>query len=98
MTLEPYQIEHDRGSLEPGREVREQLKPLASQRGFQLLRARSYSIDVIADPTNVDPDVAAIGPTQARKRLHERQERSSAPAQYADAPCAVALRVGAGEF
>ena len=28
-------IEHDRGPLEAGRDLREQLKPLASQRGFQ---------------------------------------------------------------
>jgi hypothetical protein len=59
----------------------------------QLLCARSYSIDVIpAEPTRVDhPDVATIGPTQARKRLPERQELPSAPAHNADAPYAVAL-------
>src|SRR5262252_8180595 len=28
-------IEHDCGPLEPGRDLREQLKPLASQRGFE---------------------------------------------------------------
>src|SRR6516165_10074938 len=28
-------IEHDCGPLEPGRDLREQLKPLACQRGFQ---------------------------------------------------------------
>src|SRR5262245_54382909 len=114
--------EHDCGTLEPRRDLREQLKPLACQRGFQsgeagdvlaraieprddaagdgiayarkddwdrpcfplegsgrrdpvcqddvglqagqLLRERSYSIVVTAPPTNVHPDVAAIGPTQ----------------------------------
>ena len=35
----------------------------------QLLRERSYPIAVIAGPTKVDPRVAAIGPTQGRKRL-----------------------------
>jgi hypothetical protein len=40
----------------------------------QLLRERSYSIDVTAGPTKVDPHVATIGPTQARKRLRERRE------------------------
>jgi hypothetical protein len=34
----------------------------------QLLRERSYPIDVTAGPTKVDPHVAAIGPTQVRKR------------------------------
>jgi hypothetical protein len=29
-------IEHDGGPLEPGRDLREQLKPLASQRGFKV--------------------------------------------------------------
>src|SRR6516165_5608452 len=120
-------IEHDRGPLEAGRDLREQLKPLASQRGFvvgetsgvptrageprndaagdgvgrarkddrdrprlpldgsgrqgrayqddvrlqadQFLRERSYAIDVTTAPPKVDPHVAAIGPTQARKRL-----------------------------
>jgi len=58
----------------------------------QLLRARSYSIDVIdVKPTNVDPDIAAIGPTQARERLHERQELWSESAQHDDAPDTVAL-------
>src|SRR5439155_14922369 len=112
-----------------GRDLREQFKPLASQRGFQggeaggvptraveprddaagdgvararkddrdrprlpldgngrrgpvcqddvglqadqLLRERSYPIDVTAAPTKVDPHVAATGPTQVRKRLSE---------------------------
>jgi hypothetical protein len=42
----------------------------------QLLRERSYPIGVIAGPAEVDPHVAAIGPTQARKRLSERGEAS----------------------
>jgi hypothetical protein len=37
----------------------------------QLMRERSYPINVTA-PTKVDPHVAAIGPTLARKRLRER--------------------------
>src|SRR5262249_15124421 len=64
----------------------------------QLLRERSYPIDVTAAPTKVHPHVAAIGPTQVRKRLHERRlaklhlrivfvERH----EHADAPYAVAL-------
>jgi hypothetical protein len=32
-------IEHDCGPLEPGRDLREQLKPLASERGFQVAEA-----------------------------------------------------------
>jgi hypothetical protein len=38
----------------------------------QLPRERSYPIDVTAGPTKVHPHVAAIGPTQVRKRLSER--------------------------
>ena len=38
----------------------------------QLLRERSHLIAISAGPTKVDPQVAAIGPTQARKRLRER--------------------------
>jgi hypothetical protein len=38
----------------------------------QLLRERSYPIDVTAGRPEVHPHVAAIGPTQARKRLCER--------------------------
>ncbi|HKD35441.1 MAG TPA: hypothetical protein VKB78_01535, partial [Pirellulales bacterium] len=37
----------------------------------QLLRERSCPIDVIADPTKVHPHVAAIGPTQIRKRFDD---------------------------
>src|SRR5262249_22414941 len=119
---------------EPQRDLREQLKPLASQRGFEggeagdvptraveprddaacegighdprddgdrprlplesnsrrgpdchddvglqadhLPRERSYPIDVTTAPTKVHPHVAAIGPTQVRKRLSERREPS----------------------
>jgi hypothetical protein len=32
---------------------------------YQLLRERSYPIDVSTAPPKVDPHVAAIGPTQA---------------------------------
>src|SRR6202043_1896720 len=125
-------IEHDCGPFWAGGGLREQLKPLASQRGFevgeagdvptrtvkprddaagdwvahackddrdrprlpldgksrrgrtcqndvgfqvnQLLRDRSYPIDVTAAPTKVHPHVAAIGPTQVRKRLRERRD------------------------
>src|SRR6516165_5821863 len=149
-------IEYDGGPLEPGRDLREQLKPLASQRGFQgaeagdvpprlvetrddaacdgvghackddrnrpslpldgsgghapacqddvglqadqLLRERSCSIDVIAEPSKVHSHVAAIGPTQVRKRLRERRDATLllgivfvAPREHADAPHAVAL-------
>ena len=40
----------------------------------QLLRERSYPIDVTAAPPKVHPHVAAIGPTQVRKRLSERRD------------------------
>jgi hypothetical protein len=40
----------------------------------QFTRARWYPIDVTATPTKVHPQVAAIGPAQARKRLSERRE------------------------
>ena len=39
----------------------------------QLMRERSYPIDVTAAPPNVYPHVAAIGPTQVRKCLRERR-------------------------
>ena len=51
--------------------------PLARMTGLQadqLLRERWYPIHVIAVPSKVHPHVAAIGPTQARKRLRERRE------------------------
>jgi len=148
-------IEHDCGPLEPGGDLREQLKPLASQRGFeggeagdvptwavkprddaagdgvapakddwdrprlplegdgrrgrvcqddvrlqadQLCGERSYPIDVTAAPPKVDPQVAAIGPAQARKRLRKRRDHSLRHGivfvvlhEHADTPDAVAL-------
>jgi hypothetical protein len=64
----------------------------------QLLRERSYPIDVIADPTKVDPHVAAICPTQVGKRLSERRVATLpirivfvARHEHADAPYAGAL-------
>jgi hypothetical protein len=40
------------------------------------MRECSYRIGVNAAPTKVDPHVAAIGPTQVRKRLSERRDDS----------------------
>jgi hypothetical protein len=40
----------------------------------QLLRERSHPIGVIAVPPKVNPHIAAIGPTQVRKRLSERRD------------------------
>jgi hypothetical protein len=64
----------------------------------QLLRQHSYSIDVSATPLEVDPHVAALGPTQTRKRLRECGVATLplrivfvAPHEHADAPHAVAL-------
>jgi hypothetical protein len=64
----------------------------------QLLRERSYPIDVSAGPTALDPYVAAIGPTQVRKRLRVRGDDSLphgivfvARHEHADAPHALAL-------
>jgi hypothetical protein len=64
----------------------------------QLLRERSYPIDVSASITKVDPRVGANGPTQVRKRLSERGEARlpqriafDARDEHADAPHAVAL-------
>jgi hypothetical protein len=59
---------------------------------------RSCPINVIAVPTKVHPHVAAIGPTQVRKRLRERGD-ATLPLkivfvkrhEHADAPHAVAL-------
>ena len=42
----------------------------------QLLRERSYPIGVTAAPSKVHPHVAAIRPTQVRKRLRERRDAS----------------------
>jgi hypothetical protein len=64
----------------------------------QLLRERSYSIEVTAGPANVHLHVAAIGPTQACKRLRERREATLRLGivfvnrrEIADAPHPVAL-------
>jgi hypothetical protein len=64
----------------------------------QLLRQRSHAIDVIAVPPKIHPQVAAIGPTQARKRFRERRDVSlphgivyAARYEPADAPHAAAL-------
>src|SRR5262249_46145568 len=59
---------------------------------------RSCAIDVTTAPTKVGPRLAAIGPTQARKRLTERRVATLlfriifvASHEHADAPHAVAL-------
>jgi hypothetical protein len=64
----------------------------------QFPRERLYPIDVIAAPTKVHPHVAAIDPTQVRKRLRERREARLLHGivfvvrhEHADAPHAVAL-------
>ena len=64
----------------------------------QLLRGRSYPIDVIAGITNVHPHVAPNGPAQVRKRLSECGEARLPHGivfverhERADAPHAVAL-------
>jgi hypothetical protein len=64
----------------------------------QLLRERSYPIDVTATPAEVHPHVTAIDPTQARKRLRERRDSSLqhrfvfvATSEHADAPYAATL-------
>jgi hypothetical protein len=64
----------------------------------QLLRERSYPIGVSASITKVHPHVAAIGPTQVRKRLRKRRDPGLrhgivfvVRVEHADAPYAVAL-------
>jgi hypothetical protein len=64
----------------------------------QLPRECSYPNGVITAPMKVDPQVAAIGPLQLRKRLRERGEATLPlgivfviPHEHADAPHAVAL-------
>src|SRR5262245_2112371 len=64
----------------------------------QFLCERPYPIDVSAGPPKVHARVAAIGPTQVRKRLRERREARLpygvvfvACHEHADAPHAVAL-------
>jgi hypothetical protein len=63
-----------------------------------MMRERTCPIDIIAVPSQLDPHVAAIGPTQVRKRLRERGEAGLIhgivfvePQEHADAPHAVAL-------
>ena len=85
------------GVLMPGDEN----DPVAKDVGLQadqLLRERSYPIRIIAGPTNVHPHVAAVGPTQVRKRLREHGNLTLpngivfiACHEHADAPHAVAL-------
>jgi hypothetical protein len=41
----------------------------------QLLRERSYPIGVTAGPTKVHPHVTVVDPTEARKRLSERDAK-----------------------
>ena len=64
----------------------------------QLLRKRSYPIDISAEPPKVHPHVPALGPTQVRECLRERGNVSLphgiafvAHHEHADAPHAVAL-------
>src|SRR5262249_4785071 len=64
----------------------------------QLLRERSCPIGVTGVPPNVHPHVAAIGPTQVRKRLREPSDVSLRRGivfverdEHADAPHALAL-------
>src|SRR5262249_16489818 len=67
-------------------------------KAHQLLRECSNPIDVTAAPPKVHPHVAAIGPTQVRKRLRERRQ-AKLPLRIvfvprhenADAPHAAAL-------
>jgi hypothetical protein len=71
---------------------------MVGSQAHQLLRERSYPIDVNAAPPKVHLHVAAIGPTEVRKRLSERRDGRLvhgivfvAPHEYADAPHAFAL-------
>jgi hypothetical protein len=64
----------------------------------QFLCEHSYPIGAIAVPPKVNPHIAAIGPTQVRKRLRERGDARLihgivfvARHEDADAPDAVAL-------
>src|SRR6516225_5631218 len=49
-------IEHDCGPLEPGRDFREQLKPLASQRGFEVGEAGSVPARLVEPRDNALAD------------------------------------------
>src|SRR6516165_6936046 len=71
---------------------------MSGSQADQLVRVRSYQIDVTAGPTKVHAHVAAIGSTQVRKRLCERGNVSlphgivfDVRHEHADAPYAVAL-------
>jgi hypothetical protein len=62
------------------------------------VRKRSYLIGVKAAPPNVNTHVAAIGPTEARKRLNERRDASLPkaivfvePLEHSDTPHALRL-------
>jgi hypothetical protein len=64
----------------------------------QLQRERAHPIGVTAGPAKVDPYVAAIGPTQVRKRSRERRVPSLQDGivfverrEEADAPYPLAL-------
>ena len=64
----------------------------------QLFREHPHPVNTVAGPTNVHPQVAAIGPTQLRKPLREPGEPTLshrivfiARHQHADPPHAVAL-------
>ena len=64
----------------------------------QLFREHPHPVDVAGGPTNVHPQIAAIGPTQLRKPLRERGEPGLslrivfvARHQHADPPHAVGL-------
>jgi hypothetical protein len=61
-------IEHDGGPLEPGSDVREQLKPLASQRGFEVGEAG----DVPAGAVEPRDDAGGDGIDNARKDDRDR--------------------------
>ena len=59
----PVTIEHDCGPLQRRRDLREQLKPLASQRGFQAAEAG----DVPARLVEARDNAAGDGIDQGRK-------------------------------
>jgi hypothetical protein len=57
------------------------------------LRERPYAIAIATGRSKVHPQIAAIGPTKARKRSRERRDATVfvAPQEHANAPHAVAL-------
>src|SRR6516162_4239450 len=71
--LRPGTISESNSSRLPTTEGSNVAKPVMLQ-ADQLLGERSYPIDVTPVPSNVHPHVAAISPTQVRKRLSERSE------------------------